>query len=116
MLLIEILNIHIIKRNMIYNVDDLLPELEKLHPNVTKKSLKKIVTKGLQRLHKYLVEDFEVEMYGDSLYHDKKDWFKFIKLMTPEEQFLHSSRKYKAKKKQRESLIYNKHANKTSNK
>jgi len=99
---------------MIYKYEDFLDELSKLHPEVTMKSLSKIVKSGLQGIHRGLIDGFEIELEGDSLYADGKDWFKFIRQMTPEEQYKHSMKKYNIKKKRRETLTLYKDGNKAS--
>ena len=83
---------------MIYKPEDFIENLSKLHPQVTKKSLELIVKKGLQKMHKQLIDNFEVELWGNSIYHEGYDWMKIIQLMTPEEQYKHSMHKYRIKK------------------
>ena len=79
---------------MIVTLEDILDELEKEYPEITRESLKKICKKGLTYVNNYLKSGEEIMLYGA-----KKKIIKMYKPMSPDEQVKKMRIKYYVNKK-----------------
>jgi len=90
---------------MIITLEDILDDLEKDYPEITRESLKKICKKGLANVNSLLRNGDEIIMDGP-----KREEMKFYIPLSPEKQIAKMRKKYYTKKNR------NKDANSDSNK